>query len=698
MYMTLNFYLHFKDQQTRTAELDEIVNRILHDNLLRAQTELYRANRQKELKLQTPLFAVAARMEGGKARTHVKELTGLTLVDIDELTAEQAADLRRRAVEDEHTLLAYVTISGGGLRIVCRYQLPDTALPLEKQMEGYARVFHAVNDYYSRLLGVEPDRKCANVTRLSGLAHDTGCIYRPAAEPFTAELIDSLWTDHLTAEKRLRKQRAALRRIQQLYEETIRPEVEAEGARFLPGQHNDYVMRVGYKLNAFGIPLEEALLWAAPLFGDYREWEETLRNCYHRTQEHGTRRIKPGRKPGEGKPQRASLQEVEEFVNGQCNLRFNVLLRQLEICWKQPKEGTPEGWIKLTDREENTLWCNMQREGVIYELNHLRSLLLSDFVATYHPLRSYLEALPPWDGTTDYIALLAGRVHCVSSSPALFADHFKRWLVNMVASALDEQVANHQILTLVGRQGNGKTSFMSHILPPELADYYVQKASNDPLTKDERFTLTEMLLVNLDDLNQLNYKLLDQLKALSSDRHLYDRPAYGRNKEHRPMTASFCATGNQVNFLIDSENRRWLVHEVARVDDVWHTPIPYEGIYAQAWHLLRHGFDYRFNDREINELNDRNRRFEAPCAEREYILMHYRKPTSLEKGIYVTASQVVARAGVALRLSPHRVGSTFKQLEFTCSRTKDGRFWLVVERTGDEMSNLLPEPGDLETR
>ena len=246
-----------------------------------------------------------------------------------------------------------------------------------------------------------------------------------------------------------------------------------------------------------------------------------------------------------------------------------------------------------------------------------------------------------------------------------------------------------------GGVGFGLSALLWVILPPELLSYYVQKASNDPLTKDERFTLTEMILVNLDDLNQLNYKLLDQLKSLSSDRYLYDRPAYGRNKEQRAMTASFCATGNQVTFLIDTENRRWLVHEVERVDDMWHTEIPYKGIYAQAYHLLKQGYDFRFNDQEIYALNKRNRRFEAPNAEREYILMHYRKPVGLEKALYLTATQVVGRAGVALHLSAIRVGLVFKELGFSFTQTNEGRIWQVVERSAEEMNSILPQEGEL---
>ena len=55
--MLLNFYSHFKDQQTQWVELNAIVDRVLHDELLASQTALYRANRQKELKMMTPLFA-----------------------------------------------------------------------------------------------------------------------------------------------------------------------------------------------------------------------------------------------------------------------------------------------------------------------------------------------------------------------------------------------------------------------------------------------------------------------------------------------------------------------------------------------------------------------------------------------------------------------------------------------------------------
>ena len=73
--------------------------------------------------------------------------------------------------------------------------------------------------------------------------------------------------------------------------------------------------------------------------------------------------------------------------------------------------------------------------------------------------------------------------------------------------------------------------------------------------------------------------------------------------------------------------------------------------------------------------------------------MHYLKPVGLEKGMYITASQVVARAGVALRLSSTRVGIVLKELGFNQVRTNHGRFWVVVDRSAEEMNSILPEEG-----
>ena len=100
---------------------------------------------------------------------------------------------------DVHTLLAYVTISGRGIRILYRWTLPEGDAMDMQQPHGkantmrYAEAFRMGNDHYAHSLGVETDRQCKNPTRLCGLAHDPQAYYNPEALPF--EVAVSLPTD-----------------------------------------------------------------------------------------------------------------------------------------------------------------------------------------------------------------------------------------------------------------------------------------------------------------------------------------------------------------------------------------------------------------------------------------------------------------------------------------------------------------------
>lgn len=70
-------------------------------------------------------FAVAAHFEGGKAMKNVKGLTGLGLVDIDHLESEVVGELFCKACEDNHTLMAYRSLSGQGFHVIFRYEFTE---------------------------------------------------------------------------------------------------------------------------------------------------------------------------------------------------------------------------------------------------------------------------------------------------------------------------------------------------------------------------------------------------------------------------------------------------------------------------------------------------------------------------------------------------------------------------------------------
>lgn len=647
---------------------------------------------QSQIKQNQPAFVPSTLLAGGRSSKHIKGYSGFIMVDIDGIPQEIFDKTLERVKADPHSFLTYKTLSGHGIRVIARMAGDVTE-------ENFSAAWQTVNAYYARLTGIAIDRQCKNATRMSVICHDPDALYHPEAEQmkFATPLPAEAGQEQSPAagKKRRGRKTSALRA-----ESIVRRMVEEEGVRYIAGSHNDYISRCLYLMNRFGIPQAEAEAWAVGTFSDYDTVtvRSTAKSCYMLTAEHGTMHLPDFASRDEGKRRhKATVEEMEQFIDGYMQLRMNQLTHQLEYCLIIDGRPTPDGWALMDDMVENSLWCSMHRNGVEADLFHLRTLLLSDFAPRYHPLEEFIEKAGPWDGVTDHIGNLAAMVH-TADDDARFNLCFLRWFVGMVAAALDPKVVNHVILVLIGRQGCFKTSFFQNLLPPVLRRYYTSKANSHRLTKDDHFTMTENLIINFEEIDSMQRSELNQLKAMTTMLYVNERPAYGRNKVHLPHVASFCGTGNNLQFLTDDTgNRRWLPFEVMAIDNPWTARIHYEGLFVQAKTLIDNNFRYWFQDHEIEELNRANRRFETPNPARELILMYYRHPVDHEKGSYVTSSQIVARFGGNIRLNAVQVGRSLKELGYTNTRTKHGTIWLVVERTTDEMNSILPETGETDS-
>ena len=65
----------------------------------------------------------------------------------------------------------------------------------------------------------------------------------------------------------------------------------------------------------------------------------------------------------------------------------------------------------------------------------------------------------------------------------------------------------------------------------------------------------------------MQLKELNKLKAAMTMPSINERAAYARHHENRPHLASFCGTGNNVQFLSDpTGTRRWLPFEVVSIE------------------------------------------------------------------------------------------------------------------------------------
>ena len=681
--MQISCFRNFRSKKPGSSTLEAIAEYIRTDRSLAQITALYRKDGSKTIKEESPLFAVAATFAGGKSRGDITEMTGLSLVDLDHVEPEQLAALRRKAVEDSHTLLCYVTVSGRGLRIIFSYEV-DKSYSLSQQMQFYEKVFAAGNDYYARLLGVEPDRQCKNVGRLSGLAHDPEVHFFPSAAPFTSAEVRSLADTAATVSNRKRTEQ----RIQDYYDRVIAPRLAADGIVYAPGSHNAYVMRVGYMLAERRYSRQACVDWAETRFSDYADTGQVIRSCFSSTGGEGCK----NRRGGDTALPTAGIDDITRFLSGSVSLRLNDISGRIEYFDTEHGDDGGESWKPFTDRILNTLWADMSHSFRVRK-DDINNVVNSSHTPHFNPIIHYLESLPRWkEGDHDHIADLAATVRVRAGGTLPFYDVLKKWLVAMIASWVGSTTVNHVILVLIGEQGAYKTTWFNYLLPPELRRYFYTKINVSRMTRDEMVYLSRYALMCYEELDCMTSADLNRLKGIVTMEHVDEREPYARYPDHRPHIASFCGTGNNPQFLCDpTGNRRWMPFEVESITSPRDHPLNHEGIYSQAYALYLSGFRYYFSPEEIKVQNAHNRNFESPNMELELVSMYFRQPLEGETPTFMNASRAmqIAGSGIAQKLSAVRIGRAFRELGFKEARCGGIRGYWVMERSAEEIRLYL---------
>ena len=692
--------------------LEGVANLIRTDEKLAVFTRSYRQTGSKTFKNESQLFAVPCLFEGGKGRSNIRQLTGMSLVDFDHaigseerrvkseesisdgewkaFVAKELNILKRKAIADPHTLLCYITMSGNGLRVIFTYEIapefsgvPKDEEEVKKFEAYYQQAFYAGNAYYEKLLGAKADMQCKNITRLSGLAHDPEVFLRPQSEviPFTAEEISTAATAYVKQSKEDKQ----MQRIQTYFDTLIAPQLAKAKIEFRSGSHNDYVMRVGYKLAERRFSKKVALRWAMQKFGkDYSDTEQVINSCFANASPRGKQ---GGGGDNRGDSKTATVEEIKSFLDGHISLRFNEITSRVE--YKIPADNTDtHRFMPVNDRIVNSLWSQMSTITRV-NIQDMYRVIESDYVPVFNPFKEYLNNLSK-PGEQDYIRELAQtvRVKGGEQEQKLWHLYLKKWLVGMVASWISEDVVNNVILVLIGEQGAYKTTWFNYLLPPPLKQYFYTKTNANRMSKDDILTLAQYALVCCEELDTMRPAELNQLKAAVTMPSIDERAAYAHYHEHRKHIASFCGTGNNTQFLSDpTGNRRWLPFEVESILSPREHPFHYEGIYAQALSLYTSGFQYWFTKEEIQELNRHNKQFETPHLEHELVDLYFRRPIDSELGEFISVARALQMIsnGISQKLSAVNVGRAFSDLGFKRVRTNSSRGFIVVCRTPEEI-------------
>ncbi|PRY21121.1 virulence-associated protein E [Spirosoma oryzae] len=364
----------------------------------------------------------------------------------------------------------------------------------------------------------------------------------------------------------------------------------------------------------------------------------------------------------EGQP---IIRRIQEFLFDQFEYRVNVVSNQLE---RKRKSSVDWELVNMADIE-----YELFEAGFKGFKDPLRALFGSRIIPKYDPFATYFEGLPQWNDTQpDYIDQLADYVHTDDQRWRKLM--FKKWIVRAVGQAIGRIPFNKQCLTLVGKQNDGKTTFLDFLIPDGLRAY--AKKGFDFGSKEGKFSLIQNFFINLDELASFDKKELNnEFKSVLSESTVKFRLLFQNIETPFARRASFVASTNQFEFLTDETgNVRWLPFVVRNIQHDAGGPNGYAAnvsmnlVWAQAVALLNNtAFNCNMIPDEINQQELLNRRFLRTTSEMEVIGKYYLPSGKADnEALFCTASDIeeYLRGRVSIKLYRNQIGKALQIMGF----------------------------------
>ena len=260
------------------------------------------------------------------------------------------------------------------------------------------------------------------------------------------------------------------------------------------------------------------------------------------------------------------------------SLSFNELeglINADDVPWDRPKVP----WREADDAQLAT-WLSMTY-GVEFPAVRLRQALTA--VADgrrFHPVKRYLEGLPPWDGVQRIDTLLTD---CLQAEDNEYSrEAIRKTLVAAVARVYRPGIKFDTMLVLVGPQGAGKSTLFSILARDWFSDSLKMDMMNK--IKDAGEQLQGRWIVEIGEMSGMKKADVEAVKSFVSRQSDNYRAAFGHYTETRPRRCIIVgSTNNEEGFLRDvTGNRRFWpvlvksggidqVNKVRRldVDQIW---------------------------------------------------------------------------------------------------------------------------------
>ena len=170
---------------------------------------------------------------------------------------------------------------------------------------------------------------------------------------------------------------------------------------------------------------------------------------------------------------------------------------------------------------------------------------------SYHPIQDYLRSLE-WDGVERVDTLL---IDYFGADDNIYSrEAIRKMLAASVARIFKAGTKFDLVLTLVGAQGTGKSTFIKKLGKEWFSDTFMTVHGKEALEQIQGAWLIEMA-----ELSGLKKAEVESIKHFISKQEDIFRPAYGRTAETYLRQCTFWGTTNNKDFLRDpTGNRRFM--------------------------------------------------------------------------------------------------------------------------------------------
>mgnify|MGYP003390446934 FL=1 len=547
----------------------------------------------------------AAKWKKTDGQSIIDNFNGLILLEINRLSdEEEAKKVRNESAKIPYTLMSFVGINGCSVKIVCRASLPDGQLPDNNREKFLKEAYRKLHYIYSTQLQMSIDKIPSTLESSCYVSVDPEAVFREDAitlavtdneTPSLKPLVMPKKAEELPIfDKRTKSQTDRLLYHYCFIDALNKTRLEDDEARV-----SILLNLLAQYCHESGLPIAMCIKLTKynPEFGsDELLVDNIFMEAYHKDIEN----FYPEKHLS--KVQLMAFKQ-EAFMNTFYEFRKNIISGKNEFRYKDSYEYS---FRPMEKEDRYTMTLKALKMGLESWDKDLDRYLDSTLIPTYDPINNYLDNLPKWDGK-DRIGEFAKRV---PTNNADFAHNFHVWMLSMVAHWMGRtpKQANAIVPLFIGKQGCGKSSFCSIILPPELQEFYNDRI--DFKNDTSMFMgLTNTALINIDEFDSVSSGKQPLLKYLISTPAVRMRMPYQVSISNRRRYASFVATTNNVKPLKDlTGSRRYLCINV-NGNINFTTVVEYNQLYAQLVAEIAAGKRYFFNDEENMKIMNDNKPF-----------------------------------------------------------------------------------------